>query len=257
MDTGLTGRSALVTASTSGLGLAIAQSLSAEGARVVVSGRRGEKARDEAARMGSALGLEVDLQDPDAAQALVHQATDAFGAPEILVLNAGGPPPGGASDLDRDSVLAATETLLVRQLELVSLVLPGMRERGWGRIVAVGSSGVQQPLANLALSNIARAGLAAYLKTLANEVASDGVTINMALPGRIDTERVGALDGARAERENLTLEDVRARSRASIPAGRYGTPEEFASVVTYLCSTGASYVTGEQVRCDGGLVGSY
>jgi 3-oxoacyl-[acyl-carrier protein] reductase len=257
MDTGIDKRIALVAGSTSGLGLAVARALAAEGANVVLSGRRGDVARAEAARLSNAVGVEADLTRADAAASLVTAARDAFGEVDILVLNAGGPPPGPAATLTPDAARAAFETLLVRQMELVAEVLPGMRQRGWGRIVAIGSSGVQQPLANLALSNLGRASLAAYLKTLSREVAADGVTVNMVLPGRIDTDRVGALDRAQAQRENADVDDVRARSQAAIPVGRYGRPEEFASVVTFLCGAPAGYVTGEQIRCDGGLVGSY
>jgi len=132
-----------------------------------------------------------------------------------------------------------------------------MRERGWGRVIAVGSSGVQQPIERLALSNVGRAALAGYLKTLAGEVAGDGVTVNMVLPGRIDTDRVSALDAATAERTGATVEQVRTRSESAIPAGRYGTPDEFAAVVLFLASNAASYVTGEQIRCDGGMVRAY
>jgi 3-oxoacyl-[acyl-carrier protein] reductase len=124
-------------------------------------------------------------------------------------------------------------------------------------VVAVGSSGVQQPIDRLALSNIGRAGLAGYLKSLSNEVAADGVTVNMVLPGRIDTDRVKALDSSVAQSAGISEQEARARSEASIPAGRYGSADEFASVVTFLASTAASYVTGEQVRCDGGLVRAY
>ena len=204
MDTGLQGKTALVPASSSGIGLAIARSLAAEGANVVLAGRRGDLVRAEAEQVTMA----------------VHQ-------------------------------------LLVQHLRLTSPVLPGMRERGWGRVVAVGSSGVQQPFAALALSNMGRAGLADYHNTLAGEVAADGVTVNMVLPGRIDTDRVGMLDQAAAERSARTADAVRAQSESSIPAGRCGRPEEFAAVVTFLASSAASYVTGEQVRCDGSLVRAY
>ena len=189
--------------------------------------------------------------------ALVSEAEKHFGPIDILVLNSGGPPPGAAAGLSSDELLNAVHQLLVQQQRLTSLVLPGMRERGWGRVIAVGSSGIQQPLAGLALSNIGRAGLAGYLKTLASEVAPDGVTVNMVLPGRIDTDRVGVLDAAAGERTGRTAEQVRAESEASIPAGRYGRPEEFAAVVTFLASNAASYVTGEQIRCDGGLIRAY
>lgn len=257
MDTGLKGRTALVPGSSSGIGLAIAQGLAAEGANVVLAGRRGDLVRQEAERLPSAIGVEVDLTADDAPQTLVSAAEERFGPVDVLVLNSGGPPPGTAVDVTADQIVAANHVLLVQHQRLVAAVLPGMRERGWGRIVAVGSSGVQSPLDRLALSNIGRAALAGYLKTLANEVATDGVTVNMVLPGRIDTDRVTTIDRGTAERTGSTPEEVRARSEASIPAGRYGTPAEFAAVVTFLASAAASYVTGEQVRCDGGLVRSY
>jgi 3-oxoacyl-[acyl-carrier protein] reductase len=248
MDLGLHGRTALVAGSTSGLGLAVARELAAEGARVAVTGRRGDVAKEEAAALPGAVGLEVDLAAPGSAERLVADVAEQLGAVDVLVLNSGGPPPGTADGLSAEMVAGALDTLLLRQVELVSAVLPGMRERGWGRIVALGSSGVQQPLPRLALSNIARAGLAGYLKT---------VTVNMVLPGRIATDRVASLDRSAADREGLSVTDVEARSRGSIPAGRYGRPEEFAAVVAFVCSDRASYVTGEQLRCDGGLVAGY
>ena len=257
MDLGLKGRTAVVCGSTSGLGLAIARTLADEGANVVISGRRAEAARAEAARLPSAVGVEVDLSDVAGPAHLVSRAQEHFGSIDVMVLNAGGPPPGPATELTPESTLPALQTLLLAQMELVSLVLPGMRERGWGRLVAVGSSGVQQPLANLALSNVARAGLAAYLKTLAAEVEADGVTVNVVLPGRIDTNRVAALDAGEASRQGIDVAETRRRSESTIPAGRYGRPEEFAAVVAFLCSAAAAYVTGEQVRCDGGLVRSF
>lgn len=257
MDTGLQGKNVLVPGSSSGIGLAIARSLAREGANVVLAARRGELVREEAARLPSAVGVEVDLTHDDAPALLVAEGEKAFGPIDVLVLNSGGPPPGTAANLDDGQILESVHQLLLQHQRLTTLVLPGMRERGWGRIIAVGSSGIQQPLPGLALSNIARAGLAGYLKTLSTEVAADGVTINMVLPGRIDTDRVGTIDAGAAKRTGRTAEEVRAVSEASIPAGRYGRPEEFAAVVTFLASGPASYVTGEQVRCDGGLVGSY
>lgn len=254
MDTGLAGRTALVPGSTAGIGLAVARALSAEGANVVLAGRRGDVVRDEAGRLPSAIGVETDLTAPEAPATLVTQTVEAFGPVDVLVLNGGGPPPGDAADLGDEQIVAAVHQLLVQHQQLVSRVLPGMRERGWGRVVAVGSSGVQQPIERLALSNIGRAGLAGYLKTLAGEVAADGVTVNMVLPGRIDTARVVALDTAVAERDGVTVDEARSRSEASIPARRYGSPAELAAVVAFLASDAASYVTGEQIRCDGGMV---
>ena len=256
MDLGLTGRRALVLGSTGGLGLAVATALANEGARVVLCGRRGERARQLAAGLPGAAGLAVDLTR-DGVDGLVADAEAAIGPLDVVVLNSGGPPPGSAVDLSTDAVRAAVETLLLRQIELVAAVLPGMRSRGWGRILAIGSSGVQAPLPGLVLSNIGRAGLAGYLKTLASEVAADGVTVNMLLPGRFDTDRSTAIDGGRAEREGISLEEVRDESQRSIPVGRYGDPAEFGAVAAFLCSGPASYLTGEQVRCDGGYVPSY
>lgn len=257
MDTGLDGKNVLVPGASSGIGLAIARSLAQEGANVVLAARRGDKLRDEASRLPSAAAVEVDLTEESSAEQLVRQAEEIFGPIDVLVLNGGGPAPGGAAGLNDEQVWNAVRQLLVQHQRLTSAVLPGMRERAWGRVVAVGSSGVQQPIQDLALSNIGRAGLSAYLKSLAAEVAVDGVTVNMVLPGRIDTERVGSLDAAKAQRSGRTPEEVRNESVAGIPAGRYGKPEEFAAVVTFLASEGASYITGEQVRCDGGLVRSY
>lgn len=254
MDLGLSGRVALVCASTSGLGLAIAKTLAAEGARVVICGRRADIAEREAAALPCAHGIGVDLSRPGAAAALVEQTEHRVGPIDVLVLNSGGPPPGGALDQTRESLQAAVERLLLPQHELISLIVPGMVERGWGRVVAVGSSGVVEPLPGLAASNAGRAALAGLLKTLAGEVAANGVTVNMLLPGRIDTDRVRLLDQSRAQRGGLTLQDVQAASRAAIPAQRYGQPREFAAVAAFLCSDQASYVTGTQVRVDGGMV---
>ena len=150
----------------------------------------------------------------------------------------------------------AVDMLLRPQLTLVGATLPGMRARGWGRILAVGSSGVVAPLPNLAGSNLGRAALAGYLKTLAGEVAADGVTVNMLLPGRLATDRVATIDEGNAARQGRTIEEVRAASIATIPAGRYGDPDEFGAVAAFFCSERASYITGTALRCDGGLVRS-
>ena len=257
MDTGLRGKTAVVPGSSAGLGLAIARALAHEGANVVLSGRRGDLVRAQADALPSAIGVEVDLFADDGPSLLVERAVERFGDVDVLVLNGGGPPPGAAAELGPDQLRAAIDQLLVPQQRLVAAVLPRMRERGWGRVIAVGSSGVQQPIERLALSNVGRAALAGYLKTLAGDVAGDGVTVNMVLPGRIDTDRLSALDAATAERTGATVEQVRTRSESAIPAGRYGTPDEFAAVVLFLASSAASYVTGEQIRCDGGMVRAY
>jgi 3-oxoacyl-[acyl-carrier protein] reductase len=256
VDLGLAGRTAVVCASTSGLGEAVARALAAEGAHVVVSGRRGDRARQIADELPSAVGVEVDLTDPADDERLLAAAREAFGEVEILVLNGPGPAPGPAAQVTESDVDGAIDSLLRPHVRLVSAVLPGMRERRWGRILAVGSSGISAPLANLALSNFGRAALAGYLKTLAGEVAADGVTVNLLLPGRIATDRAAALDQARADRTGRSVEDVEEQAVEQIPAGRYGEPTEFGSVAAFLCSQRASYVTGTAVRCDGGLVRS-
>jgi 3-oxoacyl-[acyl-carrier protein] reductase len=255
MDLGLAGRTAVVCASTSGLGEATARALAAEGARVVVSGRRGERAVEIAAELPEAVGAGVDLTEPDGPETLVARARDAFGPVDVLVLNSGGPPPSTAATLDTDALTDALLPLLLAQQRLVSLVLPAMRERGWGRILGVGSSGVVEPIPGLALSNVGRAALAGYLKTLAGEVAADGVTVNLLLPGRIATARTAQVDEAVAEREGISAAEAESRAAASIPAGRYGSAAEFGAVAAFLCSVAASYVTGTATRCDGGLVG--
>jgi 3-oxoacyl-[acyl-carrier protein] reductase len=261
MDLGLTGKRALVCASTGGLGEGIVRALAAEGADVVVSGRRGDRARAiaeelSAAGLGRAVAIEADLGEPDGGYRLHEAAAAQLGPIDVLVLNGPGPRPGTASAATWDDAAAALDGLVRPHVELVRATLPGMRERGWGRVLAVGSSAVVAPLPNLALSNLGRSALAAYLKTLASEVAGDGVTVNLLLPGRIATERVAQLDKAAAERQGRTAEDVAADSRASIPAARYGRPEEFGAVAAFLCSGPASYVNGTAMRCDGGLVRS-
>ena len=257
MDIGVAGRTAVVLGSTSGLGWAVASTLADEGANVVLVGRREELVKECAASLPSAVGVVADITEPDGPATVLQAAEEAFGDVDILVLNGGGPPPAHAQDLDGDGIDRAVRLLLRPHVDLVRGVLPGMRQRRWGRVVAIGSSGVQQPIPNLASSNVGRAALAGYLKSLSDDVAAEGVTVNMVRPGRIDTDRVVSIDKAAAERTGTTPEEARRESEASIPAGRYGTAEEFAAVVAFLAGERASYVTGEQVRCDGGLVRSH
>jgi 3-oxoacyl-[acyl-carrier protein] reductase len=257
MDLGLDGRTALVLGATSGLGRASAEALGAEGARVVVVGRRAELVDEVVSGLPDGHGVVADLTEPDAPARIAAEARAAYGGVDVLVLNGGGPPPGRAEDLDAEAVARAVDLLVRPHVALVQELLPAMLERGWGRVVAVGSSGVQQPLANLTSSNLGRAALAGYLKTLAGEVAGRGVTVNMVLPGRIATDRIDQLDRAAGERTGRPVDQVRQDSEAAIPVGRYGEPAEFGAVVAFLAGSPAAYVTGEQVRVDGGLVGHH
>lgn len=256
MDLGLSGRTALVCASTAGLGAATARALAGERANLVISGRRGRQAREIAATLPSAVGVEVDLTAPDGPEQLVVQAASAFGDIDILVLNGPGPAAARAVDVTPDDVTAAIDSLLQPHVRLVRRLLPAMRQRGWGRILAIGSSGIVEPLPSLALSNLARAALAGYLKSLAAEVAADGVTVNLLLPGRIATDRLAGIDEFVAEQSGQSLAAVQAQAQREIPVGRYGRPDEFGRVAAFLCSEPASYVTGTALRCDGGLIRS-
>ncbi|BBF99564.1 MULTISPECIES: SDR family oxidoreductase [Pseudonocardia] len=254
MDLGIAGRAALVCASTSGLGLGTARALAADGARVVITGRTAERAEQVAATIPGAVGVGVDLTADGGVDLLLEATREAVGSPDILVLNGPGPAPGTAADVDAAGIEQAVRTLVLPQQRLVAGVLPTMIERGWGRILSISSTSVQAPIPRLALSNVGRSALLGYLKTLAGEVARHGITVNTLLPGRIETPRVRGLDEANAERLGRSVEEVAAESRAAIPMGRYGDPDEFGAVAAFLCSGPAGYVTGSAIRCDGGLV---
>lgn len=248
MDLGLRGRTALVCASTAGLGRATAEALAAEGARVVISGRRAELAAEIAAALPGAESVPCDVTEPGAAARLAEAAAGSLGEPiDIVVLNGPGPKTGAAATVSAQDLRGAIESLLIFQQELVAAVLPGMRERRFGRIVAIGSVSIAEPIAGLALSSVGRSALAAYLKTLAGEVAADGVTVNLVLPGRIDTDRVRQLDAALGDASDA------AQRTAGIPVGRYGAVDEFGAVAAFLCSRQAGYVTGSAIRVDGGM----
>jgi 3-oxoacyl-[acyl-carrier protein] reductase len=259
MDLGLTGKRALVLSSSRGLGLGIAQALAAEGANVMMTARSAEKLEAAAAAInarghGRAHAFAADLTRD--AEAIHRAAEQALGGIDILVANTGGPPARAALGVKPEEWLPQFEAMVVPVFRLAGLVLPGMRERGWGRIVTVGSSGVLQPIPNLAMSNALRSSIVGWSKTLANEVAAQGITVNMVLPGRIHTDRVDELDAANARNQGRNVEEVAATARAAIPAGRYGKVEEFADVVCFLASERASYVTGSLIRVDGGAIRS-
>jgi 3-oxoacyl-[acyl-carrier protein] reductase len=256
MDLALKDRTALVVGGTTGLGHAVARRLSAEGARVAVTGRDGSRATDAAADLPGGVAVALDLADESSVGRGVAEALEALDTIDVLVLGGGGPSPCVATDVTPAIARSAAELLVHGPIAVVAACLPQMRMRGWGRIVSIGSSAVHQPILNLATSSIFRAALGSYLKLLAGEVAADGVTVNMVHPGRIATDRIESLDEARATRESIDHEQVRQESLRTIPVGRYGDPDEFAAVVAMLCGAPASYVTGEQLRVDGGMVGA-
>ena len=259
MDLGINGKRAVVLASSQGLGLGIATKLCQEGAHVLLSGRVEEKLAAAAKALneagpGKADFAVVDLAEKDAAKSLYAAATEKLGGVDILVNNTGGPPPGTVDTPDTDLWRAQIDTMLIRVIEITNLCVADMKASGWGRVLTVASSGVVQPIPNLAMSNTIRSSLVGWSKSLSNEVASLGITVNMLLPGRIRTDRLKQLDAAAAKRMGRSVEEVSASEQALIPAGRYGTVEDFGNVGAFLCSETASYVTGGLIRCDGGPI---
>ena len=248
MDLGLQGRVALVSGASQGLGRAIAAELAAEGATVAISSRSREKVEAAAAEIG-ATGFVWDTDDVDGAGRLLDEVADALGPVDVLVCNTGGPP--AAADplgFPRADWEAAYRSLVLAPMALVEHALPGMRERGWGRILNVVSISVREPLPSLMLSNVHRAGMVTGFKTIARKVARDGVTLNSLLPGRFATARIADTSGG--------MDAAQEAARESVPAGRLGEPAEFAAAAAFLCSARAGYITGETLAVDGGITQS-
>ncbi len=260
MDLGLAGRTALVLGGGGGLGSAIARTLAHEGARVAVAGRSLAPLEATAAAIradgGTAVPLAWDLGDLASVDDRVGQVETALGPVDVLVNNTGGPPPAPAAGQPASAWQAQFEAMVLSVIAITDRVLPAMRQRRWGRVITSTSSGVVAPIPNLAMSNALRLTLLGWSKTLAREVARDGVTVNVVVPGRIATARVAFLDEQKAGRENRAVAEVAAESAAAIPLGRYGDPQEYANVVAFLAGTAASYMTGGVVRVDGGLIQS-
>lgn len=253
MDLGLTGKRALVLGASRGLGAASALALAREGVQVIAASRNPKPLDLEAGVDISTLVL--DLSDPASIGAMID-AVLAQGGVDILVNNTGGPAPGPVEGQPADAWSKSFAMLAASLFRITEAMLPTMLARNWGRVITIGSSGVEQPIAGLALSNAVRGSIAGWSKTLATEVAARGVTVNMVLPGRIATDRVAELDGARAARTGLPIEQVQQASRQEIPTGRYGRPEEFGAAVAFLAGVPASYITGSMIRVDGGAIRS-
>lgn len=260
MDLGLRGKRALVMGASKGLGRSIAEALAAEGAALVVSGRdqgRLDEASRELVAKGAAscVGIVADVADLSQMDALAEGAARAMGGGvDILVQNHGGPPPGPALEATEEALRTWFERIVLAPVRVTNRLLPGMRERKFGRIVNVGSTGMLQPLPNMVLSNTLRASVMGWMKTLSAEVAHEGVTVNIVAPGAIRTDRSLETAEGLARRQGKTVEEVIAERSKTIPAGRYGTPAEYGPLVAFLCSEQAAYITGSVLRVDGGMV---
>lgn len=254
----LEGRVALLTGASSGMGFAAARALARRGARVAIASRGGTKLeraakqlRDEGAIVEE---IVADVRSPESLKRLAQQTEGALGPIDVLVANGGGPPSKRAVELDERDWQDAIQLCLLFVPRLCSLVLPGMRQRGWGRIVAINSVSARQPIPGLALSNALRPAIVGYLKTLSAEVAREGVTVNTVLPGYTRTDRQEELAQAAAQRTGRRAEEVLAEWASAVPIGRLAEPQEIAEVIAFLCSPAASYLTGQAITVDGGYV---
>jgi len=259
MDLGIQKKVALVTASSSGLGRAAALRLSREGARVAICARNSERlfaARDAIAAEtgGVVMAYQADVTDKDRVKNLVEAVAADLGRPDILVCNAGGPPPGFWDDFGPEDYRKAVELNLLSTIALCYEVIPAMKEKKWGRIICIVSISAKQPVPNLILSNTARAGVLGFAKSLSNQIAAYGITVNSVCPGYTKTERVDRLAQSSAEAGKGTVEEFYARLEAEIPMRRIGTTEEFGQTVAFLASEGAGYITGTALQIDGGYI---
>ena len=256
MDLGIQGKVALVIASSRGLGQAMAVSLAKEGVKVAVTGRSPEGLQKSVelieAAGGVALALNWDLSDHTLIDSLVSKVEKELGPIDILINNTGGPPPTPAAGQDPALWLKCFNDMVLSLIAITDRVLPGMRQRKWGRIITSTTSGAIAPIKNLAISNTLRAALLAWSKTLSAEVAAEGITVNIIMPGRVATDRLRQLDEARAKRESISYDEVVKASLRQIPMGRYGDPKEYGDAAAFLASQNASFITGTVMRIDGG-----
>ena len=255
MDLGIRGKRALVCASSKGLGRGCAEAWAEAGVDLTINARSPEALEDTAKALRAAHGVEVTAIAADVTSAEGQkQVLEAAGQIDILVTNAGGPPPGLWSDWDRDDFIKALDANMLTPVALMQASLPGMMERGWGRVVNITSQSVKSPIPVLGLSNTARAGLTGFVAGTARQVAGYGVTINNLLPGIHATDRAVALDGGAAAAEGISVEEAKENRCATIPAGRYGTAGEFGAACAFLCSQHAGFIVGQNLLLDGGAV---
>lgn len=253
MDLGIKGKRALVCASSKGLGLGCAAALAEAGVDLVMSARGGEALEAAAADLRARFDVSIttvacDVTTPEGQAEMLAAAN----SPDILVTNAGGPPPGLWSDWDREDFIAALDANMLTPIALMKACLPAMMDRGWGRVVNITSQSVKAPIPALGLSNAARTGLTGYVAGTARQVAGSGVTINNLLPGIHDTDRASALDGNVSRAQNISVDEARQNREATIPAHRYGTAAEFGATCAFLCSTHAAFMVGQNILLDGG-----
>lgn len=259
MDLGLKGKSVFVAAASKGLGRAAALEFAREGANVTIASRSEERLSEAKRAIGEATGVEVATVVMDAGRAddvrrAIEQAAQRFGGLDVLIGNAGGPPGGRFDDMDDADWQGAFELNLLGTIRMIRAALPHMRQAGGGRIVNLTSTSIKQPIDGLILSNVLRSGVNALTKTLATELAPDGILINTVAPGRIATDRIAELDEARAERTGRPIEEIRQENEAQIPLGRLGQPDEFGRIVVFYGSFANTYVTGQALLVDGGAV---
>lgn len=255
-----TRRVALVMAASKGLGYGCAEALAERGYSLVICSRNAAEL-DTAAEKLRASGAAVDAVPADVSKAedierVFARAQERFGSVDVLVSNAGGPPPGSFLQVSDEQWQAAFELTLMSAVRSIRFALPGMIERGFGRIVVIGSSSVKQPIENLTLSNAYRPALLGVVKSLAQEVAGNGVTVNIVSPGRIDTDRVRTLDESRARARGVSYEEFRHEYERSLPIGRYGQPRDIGALAAFLASDEAGYITGQSILVDGGMISS-
>ncbi|MFY0616860.1 SDR family oxidoreductase [Shimia sp.] len=257
MELGIKGKRALVCASSKGLGLGCARALAAEGVDLIMNARGADALEAAAAEIRAEFGVNVDAIACDVST--LEGQTKLIAAAknvDILVNNAGGPPPGMWTDWDRDDFISALDANMLAPIALIKALVPGMMDRGWGRVVNITSVSVKSPIPVLGLSNAARAGLTGYVAGTSRQVAGSGVTINNLLPGIHATDRAVALDTAVTQQQGISMEEAQAQRAATIPAGRYGTPEEFGATCAFLCSHHAGFIVGQNVLLDGGSFAS-